>query len=404
MVLRDRNHPSVFIWSIGNEINEQYDHTDSSGGVIARELCSLVRNLDRTRPITSNCNDPSPDNTIMKNGSLDMIGFSYHTEYYKDVSKNFPGKPFIGSETVSAIATRGSYDMPSDSIRRWPVRWDSAFTTGNSDLTCSSYDNCSVPWGSTQEETWKIVKKQNFVSGQYIWTGMDYLVEPTPYTWPARSSYFGIVDLAGFPKDTYFMYRSEWTHKPVLHIFPHWNWKQGDAIDVWAYTNCEEVELFLNGVSLGPKRKTGDALHLTWRVTYAPGTLKAVGRTHGKEILIQEVRTAGKPAKIVLEADRNTIASDGKDLSFITVKVLDEKGTIVPWADNLIRFSVSGEGTLVGVDNGQQTNLESFKASEHKAFHGLCLAVVQSKEKAGHIVLHANTDRLQGSSITIDSK
>ena len=404
MVLRDRNHPSIFIWSIGNEINEQYDHTDSSGGVIARELCSLVRNLDRTRPITSNCNDPSPDNTIMKNGSLDMIGFSYHTEYYKDVSKNFPGKPFIGSETVSAIATRGSYDMPSDSIRRWPVRWDSAFTTGNSDLTCSSYDNCSVPWGSTQEETWKIVKKQNFVSGQYIWTGMDYLGEPTPYTWPARSSYFGIVDLAGFPKDTYFMYRSEWTHKPVLHIFPHWNWKQGDAIDVWAYTNCEEVELFLNGVSLGPKRKTGDALHLTWRVTYAPGTLKAVGRTHGKEILIQEVRTAGKPAKIVLEADRNTIASDGKDLSFITVKVLDEKGTIVPWADNLIRFSVSGEGTLVGVDNGQQTNLESFKASEHKAFHGLCLAVVQSKEKAGHIVLHANTDRLQGSSITIDSK
>ena len=404
MVLRDRNHPSIFIWSIGYEINEQYDHTDSSGGVIARELCSLVRNLDRTRPITSNCNDPSPDNTIMKNGSLDMIGFSYHTEYYKDVSKNFPGKPFIGSETVSAIATRGSYDMPSDSIRRWPVRWDSAFTTGNSDLTCSSYDNCSVPWGSTQEETWKIVKKQNFVSGQYIWTGMDYLGEPTPYTWPARSSYFGIVDLAGFPKDTYFMYRSEWTHKPVLHIFPHWNWKQGDAIDVWAYTNCEEVELFLNGVSLGPKRKTGDALHLTWRVTYAPGTLKAVGRTHGKEILIQEVRTAGKPAKIVLEADRNTIASDGKDLSFITVKVLDEKGTIVPWADNLIRFSVSGEGTLVGVDNGQQTNLESFKASEHKAFHGLCLAVVQSKEKAGHIVLHANTDRLQGSSITIDSK
>jgi len=165
MVLRDRNHPSIFIWSIGNEINEQYDHTDSSGGVIARELCSLVRNLDRTRPITSNCNDPSPDNTIMKNGSLDMIGFSYHTEYYKDVSKNFPGKPFIGSETVSAIATRGSYDMPSDSIRRWPVRWDSAFTTGNSDLTCSSYDNCSVPWGSTQEETWKIVKKQNLFPG-----------------------------------------------------------------------------------------------------------------------------------------------------------------------------------------------------------------------------------------------
>jgi beta-galactosidase len=404
MVLRDRNHPSIFIWSIGNEIIEQYDHTDSSGGIIARELCSIVRMLDGTRPILSNCNDPSPDNTILKNGSLDMIGFSYHTQNYADVSKNFPGKPFIGSETVSALATRGSYDMPSDSIRRWPIRWDSVFTSGNSDLTCSSYDNCSAPWGSTQEETWKLVKKLNFVSGQYIWTGFDYLGEPTPYSWPARSSYFGIVDLAGFPKDAFFMYQSEWTNKPVLHLFPHWNWNAGQTIDVWAYTNCEEVELFLNGVSQGIQKKDGDKLHLVWRLTYTPGTLKAVGRTGGKEILTQEIKTAGAPAKIVLEADRSIITTDGKDLSFVTVKVLDAQGTLVPFADNLIHFDISGEGMIAGVDNGLQTSMESFKAPQRKAFHGLCLAVVQSNGRAGNIVLRAKAEGFQESSIAIKAK
>ncbi len=404
MVLRDRNHPSVFIWSIGNESTEQYDHSDSSGGVIARELSSIIRNLDGTRPIISNCNDPSPDNTILKNGSLDMIGFSYHTENYADVPKNFPGKPFIGSETVSALATRGSYDMPSDSIRRWPIRWDSVLTTGNSDLTCSSYDNCSAPWGSTHEETWKIVKRQNFVSGQYIWTGFDYLGEPTPYSWPARSSYFGIVDLAGFPKDAYYMYQSEWTNIPVLHLFPHWNWKLGDTVDVWAYTNCDEVELFLNGSSIGAKKKIGDALHLMWRLTYTPGTLKAIGRTAGKEVLTQEIKTAGTPAKIVLEADRNIITADGKDLSFVTVKVLVEQGTIVPQADNLIHFNITGDGKLVGVDNGLQTSMESFRASERRAFHGLALAVIQSNENAGKITVKATSDGLKEYSIVLETK
>jgi beta-galactosidase len=333
-----------------------------------------------------------------------MIGFSYHTQNYADVSKNFPGKPFIGSETVSALATRGSYDMPSDSIRRWPIRWDSVFTSGNSDLTCSSYDNCSAPWGSTQEETWKLVKKLNFVSGQYIWTGFDYLGEPTPYSWPARSSYFGIVDLAGFPKDAFFMYQSEWTNKPVLHLFPHWNWNAGQTIDVWAYTNCEEVELFLNGVSQGIQKKDGDKLHLVWRLTYTPGTLKAVGRTGGKEILTQEIKTAGAPAKIVLEADRSIITTDGKDLSFVTVKVLDAQGTLVPFADNLIHFDISGEGMIAGVDNGLQTSMESFKAPQRKAFHGLCLAVVQSNGRAGNIVLRAKAEGFQESSIAIKAK
>lgn len=294
--------------------------------------------------------------------------------------------------------------MPSDSIRRWPERWDKPFDKGNPDNTCSAYDNCSTPWGSTHEETWKIVKKYEFLSGMYVWTGFDYLGEPTPYGWPSRSSYFGIVDLAGFPKDAYYMYQSEWTDEPVLHVFPHWNWDDGDMIEVWACTNCEEVELFLNGQSLGTKRKAGDDLHLAWRVPFAPGTLKAVGRTAGKDILTREIKTAGAPAKIVLEADRNVIAADGRDLSFVTVKVLDEEGTLAPTADNLINFEITGEGTITAVDNGLQTSAEPFKANYRQAFHGLCLAVVQSTEKAGRITLKATSEGLQEAAIVIEAE
>ncbi len=404
MILRDRNHPSVFIWSIGNEIPEQWDKQDSSGTVIARELGAIVKSLDATRPVTSALNDPVPSNPLVRSGALDLIGNNYSIDKYPDFPKNFPGKKFIATETVSALATRGHYDMPSDTIRRWPTRWDIPFNAGNPDNTCSAYDNCSAPWGSTHEETWKVIKKYDFLSGMFIWTGFDYIGEPTPYSWPSRSSYFGIIDLAGFPKDVYYMYQSEWTDKPVLHLFPHWNWKKGDTVDVWAYTNCEEVELFLNGQSLGTKKKIGDDLHLMWKVPFTPGTLKAVGRSGGKEILTQEIKTAGAPAKIVLEADRNVISADGKDLSFVTVKVLDEAGTLVPNADNLIHFSVSSEGRIVGVDNGLQTSHESFKAHDRKAFNGLCLSVIQSTEKAGRITLEATSDGLKESSIVIESK
>ena len=404
MVLRDRNHPSVFIWSIGNEVGEQWDKKDSSGIVIAQELAGIVKKLDLTRPITSACNDQSPENPVIKSGALDLIGYNYSQATYPDFPKAYPGKKFIGTETVSSVTSRGSYDMPSDSIRRWPARWDLPLENANADLSCSAYDNCSVPWGSTHEETWKIIKKYDFLSGQYIWTGMDYLGEPTPYPWPARSSYFGIVDLAGFPKDPYYLYQSEWTKKPVLHIFPHWNWKPGQTIDVWAYTNCEEVELFLNGASLGTQKKNGDKLHLEWHVTYTPGTLKAIGRTGGKVILTQEVKTSGVPAKIVLNADRNFITADGKDLSFVTVKVLDAQGTLVPYADNLIHFNISGEGKVAGVDNGLQTSMESFKSNERKAYHGLCLVVIQSDEKAGRITVKATSDNLKESAIVIESR
>ncbi len=404
MILRDRNHPSVFIWSIGNEIPEQWDKQDSSGTVIARELGALVKSLDATRPVTSALNDPVPSNPLVRSGALDLIGNNYSIDKYPDFPKTFPGRKFIATETVSALATRGHYDMPSDTIRRWPTRWDIPFNAGNPDNTCSAYDNCSAPWGSTHEETWKVIKKYDFLSGMFIWTGFDYIGEPTPYSWPSRSSYFGIIDLAGFPKDVYYMYQSEWTDKPVLHLFPHWNWKKGDTVDVWAYTNCEEVELFLNGQSLGTKKKIGDDLHLMWKVPFTPGTLKAVGRSGGKDILTQEIKTAGAPAKIVLEADRNVISADGKDLSFVTVKVMDEAGTLVPNADNLIHFSVSSEGRIVGVDNGLQTSHESFKAHDRKAFNGLCLSVIQSTEKAGRITLEATSDGLKGSSVVIESK
>jgi beta-galactosidase len=403
MILRDRNHPSVFIWSIGNEIVEQWGK-DPTGGTIARELAGIVKGLDQTRPITSACNDVSTDNTIIQSGALDLVGINYSLNKVPDLPKMFPGQKFIGSETTSALATRGSYDMPSDVIRRWPVRWDQPFKEGNPDYSCSSYDNCSAPWGSTHEEGWKVVKKYDNFAGMFIWTGWDYLGEPTPYPWPARSSYFGIIDLAGFPKDAYYMYQSEWTAKPVLHLLPHWNWQPGQAVDVWAYFNTEEVELFLNGKSLGTKRKAGDDLHVMWRVPFEPGTLRAVARAGGKTVLTEEVRTAGRPAKIVLTPDRGRIKADGSDLSFVTVRVVDESGSLVPFADNLIRFQVGGEGTIAGVDNGSQTSHEPFKADYRKAFHGMCLAVVRSKARAGRITLRATSDGLQSASTVIEVK
>jgi beta-galactosidase len=325
---------------------------------------------------------------------------------YPGFPQLFPGGKFISTESVSALMTRGHYDLlPSDSIRRWPERWDKPFTQGNADLTVSAYDNVSAPWGSTHEETWKVMKKYNFLSGQFIWTGFDYIGEPTPYPWPARSSYFGIIDLAGFPKDIYYMYQSEWTDKTVLHIFPHWNWKPGDIVDIWAYYNhADEVELFLNGKSLGTRKKQNDDLHVMWRVPFVPGTLKAVSKKNGKIVLMKEIKTAGAPAKIVLTADRKNIKADGSDLSFITATITDANGITVPDAGNLIDFKINGEGFIAGTDNGNETDLTSFKSNQRKALNGLCLAVIQSKQKAGIVKLTATADGLQSAAITITVK
>jgi beta-galactosidase len=234
----------------------------------------------------------------------------------------------------------------------------------------------------------------------FIWTGFDYLGEPTPYPWPARSSYFGIIDLAGFPKDAYYLYKSEWTDEDVLHIFPHWNWQEGDTVDVWAYTNCDEVELFLNGASLGTRSKQGDEIYLVWRVPWQAGTLQAVGKRNGKEIT-DEVKTAGPPAAITLEADRKTIRADGKDLSFITVTITDKEGVPVPDADNLIKFELDGAMTIAGVDNGCQTSMEPFKADHRKAFNGKCLVILQSSGKDGATTLTATAEGLKTASVEV---
>jgi len=392
-IRRDRNHPSVVIWSIGNEILEQWD---PSGTPIAKELAALVRSLDATRPVTSGCNDPNPSNFIIRSGALDLIGINYHLPQVLNFPKTYPGRPCLASETTSSLATRGCYDMPSDSIRIWPMRWDRPFTEGNPDLTCSAYDNCHVPWGSTHEDALRAVQENQYISGMFIWTGFDYLGEPTPYPWPARSSYFGIIDLAGFPKDAYYLYQSEWTDEPVLHLFPHWNWQKNDSIDVWAYTNADEVELFLNDRTLGARRKTAGRMHLEWRVSFEPGTLKAVGR-RGGEILTRELRTAGTPSRIELSADRNILSADGRDLSFITVRILDQDGTLVPRADNFVRFKIEGGGRIAGVDNGNPVSMEPFKADCRKAFNGMCLIVIQSTENPDIITLTASSEGLKQS-------
>ena len=414
LVLRDRNHPSVLMWSIGNEVLEQWSSAEadtltleqanlilnaghdastlakegelSVQSLLTQHLAEIVKRYDTTRPILAGCNEPDPNNHLFKSGVIDIIGYNYHHQWVKDVPQKFPGKPFIFSESVSALQTRGYYKMPSDEITWAPQEWWLPYTDPS--YMCSSYDNFHASWSSTHEETWDVVKHNAFVGGQYIWTGFDYIGEPTPYGFPARSSYFGIIDLAGFPKDTYYMYQSEWTTKPVLHLFPHWNWIPGDEIDMWCYyNNADEVELFINGKSQGVRRKTGEnpegryAMHNTktklnteyhvgWRVTFDPGEVKVVARKDGKIVGEQTIRTAGAPAKIRLSKDYQ-----GKNTTFITAEVVDKDGNLCPWAEDQIYFIHEGDGKVLGTDNGCQTSMENFKAPQRKAFFGKCMVV-----------------------------
>lgn len=431
MITRDRNHPSIFIWSIGNEVGEQWGEAKTEDmdlqkanillnnkkavetadmklgkmgkyALLTKELVDITKSVDPTRPVSAACNNTNDNNPLFQSGAMDLIGFNYHEGEYADVTKRYPTKPFFVSESVSALQTRGYYVMPSDSVIVCPKSWDVPYT--NPSQQCSAYDNSRAPWGSTHEATWKVVKKYDHVAGQFIWTGFDYLGEPTPYWWPSRSSFFGIIDLAGFPKDVYYMYQSEWTTKDVLYIFPHWNWNAGQTVDVWAYyNNADEVELYLNGVSLGKRSKTGDDLHVMWRVKYEPGTLKAVSRKDGKVVLTKEIKTAGEPVSISMKADRSTIKADGKDLSFVTVELLDKDGNANPLANQLVKFTIEGEGAIVGTDNGDQNDHVSLKKPERHLFYGKCLAIVQNNGKAGKTILKASVEGMPTQEIVIKS-
>ena len=412
LILRDRNHPSILMWSIGNEVLEQWSSAEadtltleqanlilnaghdastlakdgelSVQSLLTQHLAEIVKRYDTSRPITAGCNEPSPNNHLFKSGAIDLIGFNYHHQWVKDVPKNFPNKPFIFSESVSALQTRGFYMMPSDTVYKAPVQWWLPYTDPT--YMCSAYDNFHASWSSTHEETWDVVKHTPYVGGQYIWTGFDYIGEPTPYGFPARSSYFGIIDLAGFPKDSYYMYQSEWTEKPMLHLFPHWNWVPGDYIDMWCYYNgADEVELFVNGESQGVRKKAEHQsegwkpglcteYHVGWRVTFDPGEVKAVSRKNGKVVREQVIKTAGAPDHIRLSIDYK-----GKETTFITAEVVDKDGNLCPWAEDQIYFIYEGEGKVIGTDNGCQTSMENFKAPQRKAFFGKCMVVVTGK-------------------------
>jgi len=431
-IVRDRNHPSIFSWSIGNEVGEQWANNDTenldlqqanillnapkeiskddfkSGKVnlnalLTTHLVDIVKKSDDTRPVSSAANETGAQNPIFVSESLDIIGFNYHENEFADITKRFPTKPFLVSESVSSVQTRGFYLMPSDSMFIWPVHWSIPFK--NPLQKCSAYDNNHAPWGTTHETSWKIVKKHNHIAGQYIWTGFDYLGEPTPYWWPSRSSYFGIIDLAGFPKDVYYMYQSEWTSKDMLYIFPHWNWEAGKTVDVWAYyNNADEVELYLNGKSLGKRSKKGDDLHVFWSVKFEPGTIKAVSRRNGKEVLTHQIKTADEPVAIRLTADRTNIKADGTDLSFVTVELVDKNGTAHPLADKLVKFTVEGNGFIAGTDNGSQYDHNSLKKPERHLFFGKCLAIVQNNGKKGAIVLTAKVEGLPDQKIVLTVK
>jgi beta-galactosidase len=385
------------MWSIGNEIPQQQD---TSATRIALDLAAIVHSLDKTRPLLNANDRPDTSNKIIQSGAVDLIGYNYHEYDYAKFHDRYPGKKFIASETTSSLETRGYYVMPSDSLYVWPGTFG-----GDKDSATSAYDNIRPAWASTHELTWKVIKKYDFLSGLFISTGFDYMGEPTPYSWPQRSSVFGIFDLAGFPKDIYYMYQSEWTNKSVLHIFPHWNWQLGETVDVLAYYNhADEVELYLNGKSAGVRRKTGDGLHVMWRLKFEPGTLKAVSRKNGKVVLTQEIHTAGKPSKIELIADRKIINADGKDLSFVTVRILDKDGNLVPYADNLVNFKINGSAFIASVDNGSPISHDPFKASYRKAFNGLALAIIQATETPGNVTLTATANGLQPATTIIKTK
>jgi beta-galactosidase len=380
LIKRDRNHPSVVIWSLGNEEPEQ---GNTRGARIVLTMRTLQRKLDPSRVST----------TAMNNGYggvgvstiVDVQGFNYNDGKIDAYHKEHPQQPMIGTETASTLATRGIY--ANDKSRGY----------------MSAYDSEKPAWGNTAEEWWSFYDEREWLAGGFAWTGFDYRGETTPYKWPCISSHFGILDTCGFAKDTAYYYKTWWGSEPALHLLPHWNWegKEGQEIQVWAYCNQDSVELFLNGASLGsqPVKKNG---HLEWTVKYAPGTLEARASKGGRVVLTEKRETAGPAAKIVAVADRPQIAADGQDLAVINVTIVDAQGRPVPAADNKVTFAVNGPGSVLGVGNGDPSCHEPDKASERSAFNGLCMAIVQSKRgDAGQVVVSVTSAGLEAATVSL---
>jgi beta-galactosidase len=411
MVRRDRNHPSIILWSIGNEIPEQ---KEADGWKQAKRLVGFVHEEDPTRPTTSAFNDW--DDAIRNHlaDQVDVPGFNYEPMHYEQIQEEHPKWVIFGSETESCVSSRGTYQLPIEKYEKDPSH------------EISSYDIIAPPWAYCPDVEFTYQDRLPTVLGEFVWTGFDYLGEPTPYfgwrpgtdnshDWPARSSYFGMVDLAGFPKDRYYLYQSVWTEAPMVHVLPHWNWPgwEGKKIPVMVYSNADEVELFLNGKSLGrqktfstpielpvsskisPDLKFFSKYRLLWEVPYEPGTLKAIAYRGGREAAAEEVHTAGAPAKIELVPDRKAINADGYDLSYITVRIEDKDGNFCPMADNLVHFSLSGAGAIETVGNGNPATTELFQADHRKAFNGLALLIVRSRRgELGIIHVAATSDGL----------
>jgi beta-galactosidase len=346
------------------------------GEPVVHAMVRRSHELDPTRLCTAATTAPFT-NSVSK--ELDVEGFNYTLGDIDKYHKEHPEKRTIGSETASAIGTRGIYE--TDPFRNW----------------ITSYDNAHPSWAENAEEWWKFYAAREWLPGGFAWTGFDYRGEPTPYAYPEISSQFGIVDMCGFPKDSYFYYKSWWGAEPVLHLFPHWNWDErfGQPVSVWVHSNLDEVELFLNGKSQG-SQKVKPLTHLEWSVKFEPGVIEARGSKDGKVVLIEKRETTGKIASIKLSADRMEIDANGEDVANVRVEALDAQGRLVPTADTLVKFRVTDEGKLIGVGNGNPNCLESDKGSERSFFNGLAQVIVQSTKKPGEITVEAYTEEWPG--------
>ncbi len=381
LVRRDRNRPSVFMWSMGNE--EGQANTEK-GLHILTAMKAVATTLDGSRPVSI-----APIRAIGVGGLevCDVMGYNYMDPGAEAYHKAHPDRPVIGTETVSAVCTRGIY--VTDPAKGYVGSYDPYTTTGR----------------ASAEGWWSFCNARPWLAGGFVWTGFDYRGEPSPYEWPNISSQYGIIDTCGFPKDTFYYYQSWWTAQPVLHLFPHWNWPgmEGKEIAVWVHSNLDKVELLVNGQSLGAKEMKKDS-HLAWNVKYAPGAIEAHGFKDGKQVLTAKRETTGPAARLVMTSDRREVSADGEDVAMFAVEVRDANGRIVPITDNLVTFNVSGVGKLIGTGNGDPTDHDSDKGTSRKAFSGLCMAIVQSNKKAGSITVEATSPGLASSTVTIEAK